>query len=84
MSKFALAIEPHIGLSRRQHCLFQAIALALDHLDGLAGEAKRQVVAALMTTIGHDQRVTLRQAELLRAICAGIHVPMPAGVAGVD
>ena len=57
---------------------------ALDHLDGLAGDAKRLVIAALTTTIGHDQRVTLREAELLRAICAGLHVPVPPIVAGVS
>jgi hypothetical protein len=50
---------------------------ALARLDGLAMGAKRQVVEALAATISHDGRVTVVEAELLRAICETLHCPLP-------
>ena len=54
-----------------------ALDRALKHLDQLLPAAKEQLVEALVKTISHDQRLTVEEAELLRAICASLHCPLP-------
>ena len=54
-----------------------ALDRALKCLDRLLPAAKEQLVQALVKTIAHDQRLTIEEAELLRAICASIHCPLP-------
>ncbi len=51
--------------------------LALDRLDRLAPAAKEALVEALARTIGHDGRLAVNEAELLRAVCAALHCPLP-------
>lgn len=55
--------------------------LALDEvwapLDSLEPLAKETLVEAITATIGHDGRVDVAEAELLRAICAALHCPLP-------
>ena len=50
---------------------------ALDKLDRLPAIAKGGLVRALTTTISHDGKVTVSEAELLRAVCAILHCPLP-------
>ncbi len=50
---------------------------ALTKLDRLQPKAKEQLVEALVATISHDQRMTAPESELLRAICAVLHCPLP-------
>jgi len=50
---------------------------ALKCIDSLAPAGKEQVVEALVKTIALDQQLTVAEAELLRAICASIHCPLP-------
>ncbi len=57
---------------------------ALDKLDGLPAVAKEELVKALTVTISHDARVTVSEAELLRAICAILHCPLPPFVLDVS
>lgn len=47
-------------------------------LDALDPLAKQQVVEAVTATVGHDGRVSVAEAELLRTICAVLHCPLPA------
>jgi Zn-dependent protease with chaperone function len=54
-----------------------ALDQALARLDRLLPAAKEQLVEALVKTISHDQRLTVEEAELLRAICAALHCPLP-------
>lgn len=54
------------GLDRALHCL-----------DGLGPQDKARVVEALAITINHDGRISLAEGELLRAICAALHCPLP-------
>lgn len=54
-----------------------ALDRALACLDRLVPAAKEQLIEALVKTIGHDGRMTVAEAELLRAICASLHCPMP-------
>jgi hypothetical protein len=50
---------------------------ALAKLDRLAPAAKELVVEGLARTVEHDGTVTVREAELLRAVCAMLHCPLP-------
>jgi hypothetical protein len=38
---------------------------------------KELLVQALVRTISHDLRMTVAESELLRAICAAVHCPLP-------
>jgi Zn-dependent protease with chaperone function len=58
-----------------------ALDRAFRCLDRLLPAAKEQLVEALVKTIAHDQRLTIEEAELLRATCAAIHCPLPPLVA---
>jgi len=55
---------------------------ALDRLDQLLPAGKELLVEALTRTISHDGRLTLAESELLRAICASVHCPLPPLMAG--
>lgn len=59
----------------------QQLDVALSRLDQLVPAGKEQLVEALVKTIGHDQRLTIGEAELLRAVCAALHCPLPPLVA---
>lgn len=50
---------------------------ALIQLDGLKMLDKKALISALVLTIFHDGKVTAYEAELLRAICATLHCPLP-------
>ncbi len=50
---------------------------ALTRVDRLQPEAKSRLVKALALTISADQRMTVPESELLRAICAVLHCPLP-------
>jgi len=50
---------------------------ALARLDRLEPAVKPAVIEALVRTVWHDGRVTVREAELLRAVCAQLHGPLP-------
>lgn len=55
----------------------QQLDVALSRLDRLLPLAKEQLVEALVKTTAHDQRLTIGEAELLRAVCASLHCPLP-------
>jgi Zn-dependent protease with chaperone function len=50
---------------------------ALARLDRLQPPAKEKLVGALVRTVSHDQRMTVAESELVRAICAALHCPLP-------
>jgi len=54
-----------------------ALDRALLCLDGLPPQEKSRVLAALAATIVHDGRVSVAEGELLRAVCAVLHCPLP-------
>jgi hypothetical protein len=54
-----------------------ALDRALRCLDGLASADKAMLVEALGAVVVHDGQVTVAEGELLRAICATIHCPLP-------
>jgi Zn-dependent protease with chaperone function len=50
---------------------------ALIRLDRVVPAGKEQLIEAMVRTVTHDQRLTVGEAELLRAICATLHCPLP-------
>ena len=50
---------------------------ALTRLDRLKPGEKKRLVAALVATVTHAGRVAPAEAELVRVICASLHVPLP-------
>jgi hypothetical protein len=46
-------------------------------IDGLEGNDKATLVAAVVTTITADKVVTEEESELLRTVCAVVHCPVP-------
>ena len=59
----------------------QPLDLALSRLDQVAPIVKEQLVEAMDKTVIHDQQLTLGETELLRAVCATLHCPLPPLVA---
>ncbi|MBV9248624.1 MAG: M48 family metallopeptidase [Acetobacteraceae bacterium] len=55
--------------------------LALEHvwpvIDGLEGNDKATVLAAVVTTVMADRVVTEEESELLRTVCGVLHCPVP-------
>lgn len=60
-----------------------ALDEALDRLDALKPAAKEKLVQGLVRTVSADRRLAAAELELMRAVCAGIHVPVPP-VAGIS
>lgn len=54
-----------------------ALDQALPRLDQLEPMAKSLLLEAMLATTHHDGRITVEEAELLRAVCAGLHCPLP-------
>lgn len=50
---------------------------ALDRLDELRPEDKQRLLRAMVATITHGDETVLAEMELLRAICASLHMPLP-------
>jgi hypothetical protein len=46
-------------------------------IDGLEGNDKATVVAAVVTTVTADGVVTVEESELLRTVCGVLHCPVP-------
>lgn len=57
---------------------------ALNRLDRLAPAAKSRLVEALGLTVAHDRRLSVAESELLRAVCAVLHCPLPPLVAVLE
>ncbi|MCC7198923.1 MAG: M48 family metallopeptidase, partial [Gammaproteobacteria bacterium] len=55
----------------------RALNEALQRLDRLAPAGKELLVDGLARTVTHDDIVQVAEAELLRAICAALHCPLP-------
>ncbi|MDJ0938229.1 MAG: M48 family metallopeptidase [Woeseiaceae bacterium] len=50
---------------------------SLDLLLRLNGKARRQLVRAISAVAGHDRRLTVTEAELIRIVCASLECPLP-------
>lgn len=65
--------RPYASPNDWQHRLDQALPV----LDRIDPPGKRLLIEALVVAITHDQRVSLEEAELLRAVCAYLRCPLP-------
>ena len=54
-----------------------AMDAALKKLDALRSNGKETLVRAMIDTVTADQQLVAKELELMRAICASLHVPMP-------
>ena len=54
-----------------------AMDKALSELDALDPPGKQLLVEGMVIAISHDGRVTVHEAELIRAVCACLHCPLP-------
>ena len=61
---------------------FEALSLALNRLNQVTPLLKRRLLRACSVCVSHDNQVTLREGELLRAIADALDCPMPPFLAG--
>jgi len=66
----------HMNLSFKDQWQ-QNLDESVSKLDELTAADKSQVVAALVRTVLDDKQVLTEEHEMLRVICALIHVPIP-------
>ena len=69
-------------LAPREECSLVEFDAALRTLNQSAPAIKRRIVVACAACIRADQQVTVREAELLRAICDTLDCPQPPLVVG--
>jgi hypothetical protein len=55
-----------------------ALNRALTRIDKLSMNNKKELIEAMVTTVGYDTKIVLAEFELLRMICASLHCPVPA------
>ncbi len=55
----------------------QRLGAALPRLDDLHPFAKKAVIEGLVKTVANDDLLTVEEAEMLRAVCALLHCPLP-------
>jgi Zn-dependent protease with chaperone function len=65
------------AIMSRHDCQLPAFHAALQALAQAAPDVERRIVAACAATIQSDHQVTVREGELLRAVCATLGCPMP-------
>jgi Zn-dependent protease with chaperone function len=66
-----------ITLLPSEACDVAALDRALEDLGHLAPLSRRAVVAACAACVCADRQVTATEAEVLRAVCDGLHAPVP-------
>jgi Zn-dependent protease with chaperone function len=50
---------------------------AFAELDRLDGHGKQLLIGGLVSTMSHDNHISVAEAELLRTVCAALHCPLP-------
>jgi Zn-dependent protease with chaperone function len=71
-----LGVDPGEGMPEPGDWV-AALDSALPRLDRLRPADKEVLVRALAAVVTHDSRMVVAELELLRAVCALIHVPLP-------
>src|SRR5699024_4335287 len=69
--------QTDVQLPPAEQCSRARLDEALDTLAQLAPPLKRKLINAAAAAILADKAVTVREAELLRAICDSLDAPMP-------
>jgi Zn-dependent protease with chaperone function len=65
------------GMPARDKAGYSELDAALDEMAAASGDVKRRVLEAAAATIGHDGRMTINEAELLRTVADALDCPMP-------
>ena len=68
---------PQARFRRGEECGLEAVDVALTVLEEAAPRIKRQVLQAAGACIAADRKITIAEAELLRAMSASLGCPMP-------
>ena len=68
---------PQARFRRGEECGLEAVDTALNVLEEAAPRIKRQILQAAAVCIVADQKITIAEAELLRAMSASLGCPMP-------
>ena len=68
---------PRPRFRRGEECGLEAVEAALTVLEEAAPRVKRQVLRAAAACIAADRKITIAEAELLRAMSASLGCPMP-------
>jgi hypothetical protein len=71
-------------LPPREECSLAKFDAALRTLNQSVPAIKRRIVVACTACILANQQVTVREAELLRAICDMLDCPLPLTLASLD
>ena len=73
---------PGVQLVPLKQCNLDSLGRALDELRKIAPRLKRQVLNASAACISADRKITVHEAELLRAVSSTLDCPMPPLLAG--
>jgi hypothetical protein len=73
---------PEAKLKQTVDNWYQDMDRVLAHLDQLKPIEKQKLVSALLVTVTYDEQLTAEEIELMRAVCAAIHSPLPVLPAG--
>ncbi len=69
-----------IQLLPLEECTFEKLDAALDEISASANPVKKYIITALVHAITSDDRVSVRERELMRTISEAIDCPIPLGV----
>jgi Zn-dependent protease with chaperone function len=75
MGTLGLKEVPDLRLAR--DCTLQRMDDALEKIESSSPSVKKRVLAALLTAAAYDELLTVREAELLRAVAVAIDCPLP-------
>jgi len=68
--------QDYAHISDRQYTI-SVLDHSLDVLLGLNSKGKESLLRAISATAGHDGKLTVTEAELIRAVCATLDYPLP-------
>jgi Zn-dependent protease with chaperone function len=64
-------------LRTQRDCTLKRMDQALERIEVSSPSVKKRVLAALLTAAAHDELLTIREAEFLRAVAVAIDCPLP-------
>jgi Zn-dependent protease with chaperone function len=75
-AKFGKWADNHT-YSSKEHYALATLDRSLDVLGGLNGKGRRAMLEAITIVAAYDGEITIAEAELIRAVCASLDVPLP-------
>ena len=65
------------GYAGEQEPSTASLDRSLDQLAALNGDGRQMLLDAVTDVVLHDEQLTIPEAELIRAICASLEIPLP-------